>query len=105
MLPTIHFPPSVLEDLTKESTLVIETDDYTLEPSYRTMYLFKGESANVIYFNSTDVSAPIHADGGISVKEGKNDIRLKLAGYYKDLADKGFTLKGYGFAVQAVYLD
>ena len=105
MLPTIHFPSSVLEDVTKESTLVIETDDYFLEPSYRTMYLFKGESANVIRFNSTDVSAPIHADGGISVKEGKNDIRFKLAGYYKDLADKGFTLKGYGFAVKAVYLD
>ena len=105
MLPTIHFPPSVLEDVTKESTLVIETDDYTLEPSYRTMYLFKGESSNVFRFNSTDVSAPVHADGGISIDEGKNDIRFKLAGYYKDFAGKGFTIKGYGFAVKAVYLD
>ena len=105
MLPTIHFPSSVLEDVTKESTLVIETDDYTLEPSYRTMYLFKGESQNIIRFNSTDVSAKIHADGGISVSEGKNDIRFKLAGYYKDLTDKGFTIKGYGFAVKAVYFD
>ena len=105
MLPTIHFPPSVLEDVEKDSTLVIETDDYTLEPSYRTMYLFKGESSNIIRFNSTDVSAKVHADGGISVDEGKNDIRFKLAGYYKDFADKGFTIKGYGFAVKAVYLD
>ena len=105
MLPTIHFPPSVLEDVEKDSTLVIETDDYTLEPSYRTMYLFKGESSNIIRFNSTDVSAKVHADGGISVDEGKNDIRFKLAGYYKDFTDKGFTIKGYGFAVKAVYLD
>ena len=104
MLPTIHFPSSVLEGISKDSTLVIETDDVTLEPSYRTLYLFKGETSNVIRFNSTDVNAPVHADGGISVPEGKNDLRFNLTGYYK-IVGKGFNIKGYGFAVKSVYLE
>jgi hypothetical protein len=104
MLPTIHFPSSVLEGISKDSTLVIETDDVTLEPSYRTLYLFKGETSNVIRFNATDVNAPVHADGGISIPEGKNDLRFNLTGYYK-VVGKGFNIKGYGFAVKSVYLD
>ena len=105
MLPTLHFPASVLGDVKKESILVIETDELSLQPSYRTMYLFKGESPNVFHFNSSDVNVEISGDGGITVCEGKSAVKINLKGVYKDLLNRGFTLKGYGFSVKAVYLE
>ena len=103
MIPTLHFPSTILSDIKKESILVIETDEYTLKPSYRTMFIFKGESPNVIHFN--DISATVAQDGGITIPEGKSEIRIHLDEVYQDLLDNGFTLKGYGFTVKAVYLD
>ena len=105
MLLTLHFPSSVLSDVKKDSILVIETDDYYLEPSYRTMFLFKGETLNVLRFNSSDVNTKIGSDGGFVIPKGPNEVRMKLTGVYKELLDKGFTLKGYGFSVKSVYVD
>ena len=94
MLPTLHFPASVLGDVKKDSLLVIETDELSLQPSYRTMYLFKGESPNVFHFNASDVNSKIGGDGGITVFEGKSSVKINLRGVYKDLLNRGFTLKG-----------
>lgn len=105
MRQTLHFPASVLEDVNKNSTLVIETEDYLLKPSFKTMFLFKGETSNVFHFNATDVNSHVADDGGINVSTESKNIRLKLTGYYKDFSSKGFTLKGYGFAVKSVYVD
>ena len=105
MIPTLHFPSTVLSDIKEESLLVIETDDYTLKPSFRTMFLFKGESPNVIHFNSDDINVSIAQDGGITIPEGKCEIRIRLGEVYKDLLDNGFTLKGYGFAVKSLYIE
>ena len=85
--------------------LKIETDEYVLQPSYKAMFLFKGESLNVIHFNSTDISSTVAQDGGIAIRDGRTEVRVKLEGVYEDFLQKGFTLKGYGFAVNAVYLD
>ena len=104
MLPTLHFPSALLADINKNTTLVIETDEYTLKPSYKTMFVLRGETANVIRFNSTLVSLPVNEDGGITIPEGKGEVKIKLRDVYKVFIDKGFTIKGYGFAVKSVYL-
>ena len=105
MLPTLHFPPSVLGEVTKNSTLVIEIEDYVLKPSHRVLFLFKGETSNVFHFNALDVNLPMGDDGGIIVSKGQNEVRLSLSGVYKDFLDKGFTLKGYGFSVKTIYIN
>ena len=105
MLPTLHFPSALFEDVKKDTILVIETDEYTMKPSYRTMFLLRGETPDVIRFNATHVSATVGEDGGITIPPGKDEIRINLADVYKDFNEKGFTVKGYGFAVNAVYLD
>ena len=105
MLPTLHFPASVLGDVKKESILVIETGELSLKPSYRTMYLFKGETSSVFHFNATDVNANVAGDGGITLSEKESAVKIHLTGVYKELLKRGFTLKGYGFSANAVYLD
>ena len=105
MLPTLHFPPNVLGDVKKDSILVIETDELSLQPSYRSMYLFKGETSNIFHFNSSDVNFNVASDGGIAVSKGKTEVKINLKGVYKEFLDRGFTLKGYGFSVKAVYLQ
>ena len=105
MAPTLHFPSALLADVKKESILVIETNDYLRIPSYRNMFLLRGETSSVIRFNANDLNAPICQDGGIAVPEGKNEIRISLSDVCEDFLNNGFSLKGYGFAVTAVYLD
>ena len=104
MLPTLHFPPSVFSEVDKNTTLVIETGEITIKPSYRTLYLFKGETLNAFILDSLAVNFDVAGDGGIGVSEGKSRVKISLSGIYKDLLNKGLTIKGYGFSVDAVYL-
>jgi hypothetical protein len=69
------------------------------------MFLFKGESPNVIHFNPDEINVSIAQDGWITIPEGKCEIRIRLGGVYKDLLENGFTLKGYGFAVKSLYIE
>ncbi len=105
MLPTLHFPPSVIDDISEDSVLVIETDECGIKPSYRTMFLYKGESLTLLNYDGSTVNADVADDGGIAVPEGKAQIRVKLSKIYNKLLDSGFTLKGYGFAVNSVFFE
>ena len=92
------------DDINSDSVLVIETDEYLLKPSYRTMYLFRGQTPSVITYNENEVNVPVAADGGISVPEGKSEIRINLGQLFGDFSVRGFTIRGYGFSVTSVYL-
>ena len=105
MLPTLHFPPSVLDDLSEDSILVVETDGCGFRPSQRTMFLFRGDSMGLLNYNSTYTNVDVAEDGGIAVPEGKGEIRIKLSDMYKKILDTGFNLKGYGFSVNGVFLE
>ena len=103
--PSIYISSEALgDDINPNSVLVIETDEYLLKPSYRTMYLFRGQTPSVITYNENEVSVPVAADGGISVPEGKSEIRINLGQLFGDFSVRGFTIRGYGFAVTSVYL-
>ena len=105
MRQTLHFPSSVLSDVKKESILVIETEDLPMNSSFRTMFLFRGETQSIIRLNTDAVNVPVAQDGGILVPEEKSEIRINLGEVYDLFLSEGFTAKGYGFAVKAVYLD
>ena len=50
--PSIYISSEALgDDINSNSVLVIETDQYVLKPSYRTMYLFRGQTPSVITYN------------------------------------------------------
>ena len=103
--PSIYISSEALgDDINSNSVLVIETDNYLLKPSYRTMYLFRGQTPSVITYNEGEVNVPVGADGGITVPEGKSEIRLNLGQLYGDFSVRGFTIRGYGFAITSVYL-
>ena len=105
LLPTLYFPDTVLGDINQNSVLVIETDDYLLKPSYKTMYVFRGDSPSVILFNANEINASVGADGGITVPEGKSEIRINLNTLFGDFLNRGFSIRGYGFAVTSVYIE
>ena len=105
LLPTLYFPDTVLGDIDQNSVLVIETDEYLLKPSYKTMYVFRGDSPSVILFNANEINASVGADGGITVPEGKSEIRINLNTLFGDFLNRGFSIRGYGFAVTSVYIE
>ena len=69
------------------------------------MYVFRGDSPSVILFNANEINASVGADGGITVPEGKSEIRINLNTLFGDFLNRGFSIRGYGFAVTSVYIE
>ena len=90
--------------LNRDSKLVIETTDLHFNTSYQNFKIYNNENNEVISFKSKDVNTTIEKGGALKVPSGRNLIVIDLNDYYKTLKNEGITIKGYGFAVNSIYI-
>ena len=69
------------------------------------MYIYKGNNSNLYIFNKNDVNTNVLEEGGIIVNDGNNFIKINLKNVYKEFLNNGFSIKGYGFSIKAIYLE
>ena len=100
----IFLSKNLFSDLTKNSKLIIETMDLHFNTSYQNFKIYNNKNNKVINIKSDDVNTTVEKDGALKVPPGRNLIVIDLNDYYKTLKDDGITIKGYGFAVNSIYI-
>ena len=108
LLKKIFFNSNFLNnlDLNINSILVIKTEELSyISCNNRIMYIYKGNNSNLYIFNKNDVNTNVLEEGGIIVNNGNNFIKINLKNVYKEFLKNGFSIKGYGFSIKAIYLE
>ena len=105
MLNGIRLSPDFFQNVNRFSTLVIETGELIVSPSYRVLFIYRGETTKIINCGEGNVNGVMGGDGGIAFTESNLTIRISLANSYNVWKSDGVTLRGYGFGVKAIYLE
>ena len=100
----IFLSKNLFTNLNKASKLIIETTDLHFNTSYQNFKIYNNKNNKVIKIKSKAVNTTIEKDGALKVPSGRNLIVIDLNDYYKTLKNEGITIKGYGFAVNSIYI-
>ena len=104
MLNGLRFSGEFFPKVNRYSTLVIETGELIISPSYRVLFIYRGDTSKIINVGEGNVNGVLGGDGGIALTN-ESTIRVSLATSYNVWKSDGVTLRGYGFSIKAVYLE
>ena len=104
LLLTIKISSKKLGKVTKNSVLTIETQDLNIVPDSEFLFVHKGNTEEKFEFNEEDVNVKVNTDKSLNVPSGKQVIKIKLTNVYDEIAEKGFTIRGFGFGVNTVFI-
>ena len=101
----IQIPSEFFTEVEEQTTLILETTDLFVEPSYRVLYVLKGETKIVVKLDADTINAEVKEDGGIIIPKGNNLIKISLNKNSQLFIEKGVTLIGYGFGLKTLYFE
>ena len=101
----VRLPNTLFTEVEDSSVLVLETTELFVEPSYRVLYVLKGDTNAVFRFDPSKVNVKVGEDGGIIIPPGNNIIKILLDKNYEVFQEKGVRLIGYGFGLKTVYIE
>ena len=104
LLLTIKISSKKLGKVTKNSVLTIETQDLNIVPDSEYLFVHKGNTEEKFEFTEEDVNVKVNKDKSLNIPSGKQIIKIKLTNVYEEIAEKGFTIRGYGFGVNTVFI-
>ena len=101
----INIDRSLLNNLTENSTLVIETHDLFNKQKNKTMSIYNKNGGKIIYFDEKNVNMEI-SNGKIIIPDSQDIqiVKIVLGKSYEDIQPSGFLLKGIGFSVNAIFI-
>ena len=101
----IKLSGNFFQKVNRYSTLVIETGELIIKPSYKVLFIYRGDTGKIINVGEGNVNGVLGGDGGIALNDDSSVIKVSLATSYNVWKLDGVTLRGYGFSVKAVYLE
>ena len=72
----VRLPNTLFTEVEDSSVLVLETTELFVEPSYRVLYVLKGDTNAVFRFDPSKVNVKVGEDGGIIIPPGNNIIKI-----------------------------
>ena len=101
----ILLPKELFKEINLDTKLTIEITELNMNIINKNLIFFSGISNQIIKFDSKDINVTIKTDGSLEVPSGRELIVINLKNYDNIFMNEGIVIKGYGFAVNSIYLN